>query len=158
MMWNNISVGLMHDAASNCTRELLAIAGTLNAKQVQALADTEVSLLASLIATRTPACSPVFNILSAAQQKAQRSRTNAGRTHRGHIRRHYCDTRLEITRAAAYARNGFAPHSLGLARKTTTVQATAQSLPISCWIWYLRDQVESPRKVHVRARGNWRGT
>src|SRR5437879_5531383 len=40
--------------------------------------------------------------------------------------------RLEITRAAADGDvAAVAPHSLGLTRKTTTVQATAQSLPIS---------------------------
>jgi len=40
--------------------------------------------------------------------------------------------RLEITCAAADGGAAtVAPHSHGLARKTTTVQATAQSLPIS---------------------------
>jgi hypothetical protein len=40
--------------------------------------------------------------------------------------------RLEITRAAVDGgAETIAPRSLGLTRKTTTVQATAQSLPIS---------------------------
>ena len=40
--------------------------------------------------------------------------------------------RLEATRVAADAdAETVVPHSLGLTRKTTTVQATAQSLPIS---------------------------
>src|SRR5246127_5976944 len=40
--------------------------------------------------------------------------------------------RLEATRVAADAdAEMVVPHSLGLTRKTTTVQATAQSLPIS---------------------------
>src|SRR5437868_13161596 len=39
--------------------------------------------------------------------------------------------RLEITRAADGGVAAVAPHSLGLTCKTTTVRATAQSLPIS---------------------------
>src|SRR5437660_365190 len=82
-----------------------------------------------------PACSPRFSTFSAPNSKRNSAISNEHRAHsyrranEGAITVTY---RLEITSAAVDGGAAtVAPHSLGLTRKTTTVQATAQSLPIS---------------------------
>src|SRR5438445_88178 len=85
--------------------------------------------------SRTPACSPRFSTFSAPNSKRSSGISNERRAHSHRMASEGAITvthRLEITRAAADGGvAAVAPHSLGLTRKTTTVQATAQSLPIS---------------------------
>src|SRR5438309_2495940 len=85
--------------------------------------------------SRTTACSPRSSTISAPNSKRNSAISNEHRAHshrranEGAITVTY---RLEITSAAVDGGAAtVAPHSLGLTRKTTTVQATAQSLPIS---------------------------
>jgi hypothetical protein len=68
------------------TREKLLAIGSehVNEKELKALADTEASLLARLIVANARMQSKIYKILSPDQQKkAQRSRTNAKRSHIG---------------------------------------------------------------------------
>src|SRR6266850_2081202 len=87
------------------------------------------------LSSRTPACSPRFSTFSAPNSKRSSAISNERRAHSHRMANEGAITvthRLEITRAAADGGvAAVAPHSLGLTRKTTTVQATAQSLPIS---------------------------
>src|SRR5467141_2045978 len=82
-----------------------------------------------------PACSPRFSTFSAPNSKRSSAISNERRAHSHRMASKGAITvthRLEITRAAADGGvAAVAPHSLRLTRKTTTAQATAQSLPIS---------------------------
>src|SRR5882762_4503584 len=80
--------------------------------------------------SRTPACSPRFSTFSPPNSKRSSAISNEGRAH-SHRRANKgaitVTHRLEITCAAVDGgAETVAPHSLGLTRKTTTVQATAQ--------------------------------
>src|SRR6266481_8044988 len=67
------------------TRERLLAIGSLNAKQVRSLAETEASLLARLIVANARMQSKIFNILSAEQQRKLRDleRTQGALTSEG---------------------------------------------------------------------------
>jgi Spy/CpxP family protein refolding chaperone len=70
MMWEQHSVAPLMTKLRTTRERLLAIGSEhLNTKLVQALADTETSLLARLIVANARMQSKIFNIISAEQQR-----------------------------------------------------------------------------------------
>jgi hypothetical protein len=85
MMREQHSLEPLMTALRTAREKLLAIGSEhVNEKELKALADTEASLLARLIVANARMQSKIYKILSPDQQKkAQRSRTNAKRSHIG---------------------------------------------------------------------------
>jgi len=129
MMREQRSLEPLMTALRTAREKLLAIGSEhVKEKQVKAVADTEASLLARLIVANARMQSKIYKILSPDQQKS----SAISNERRAQPHRITGKGAMEATRVTAQADAELVvPHSLGLSCKTTTLQASAQSLAVS---------------------------